>query len=114
MDSIMKPMIAIMMMAMIGGIASSMLATPVVAAEKGTIIINTTPAGAMVSINGVQQGISPITLSVDAGTYSITIQLSGYNDISTSVTVAAGETHTLNASMTLAGGEWTPIDIIWS
>ena len=80
---------------------------------KGHIVINTVPSGATISVNGSTVGASPITVDVDPGSYTILIQSSGYNDATTTVTVAAGETHTLNVSLTATGGR-TPIDIVWS
>ena len=81
---------------------------------KGHIVINTIPSGASISVNGSSIGQSPKTIDVDPGTYAIIINLTGYNDVSTSVIVAAGSTHTLNVSLTLVGSGWTPIDIVWS
>lgn len=81
---------------------------------KGHLIINTIPAGASVSVNGSSIGTSPVTVDVDPGTYAISISLAGYNNASTSVTIEAGSTHTLNVSLTPVGTQWTPINIVWS
>jgi uncharacterized membrane protein len=84
------------------------------ASTKGRMVINTAPAGASIHVNGSNWGTSPLDVEVDPGTYTVLIQLEGYNDISTSVTTEAGVAHTLNVSLTTVGSEWQPIDIAWS
>ncbi len=50
-----------------------------------TIYINTTPEGASVHINNEYIGLSPISKSVDYGTYNVTLTLDGYKQISFTV-----------------------------
>lgn len=113
-DNIMKGMVPLMGVVMIAGVLQTLLAKPAaVAPTKGHIIINTLPTGATISVNGSVVGVSPITVDVDPGSYTVFIQLSGYNSATITVSVTADETHTLNASLTPEGGR-TPIDIVWS
>ena len=59
--------------------------TPV-APVTGILTINSNPAGAKVSINGEQKGITPLQLDqIDAGHYQILLQLNGYKDQQQSV-----------------------------
>lgn len=114
-DNIMKGMVPLMGVVMIAGVLQTLLAKPTEAAPvKGHIVINTLPTGATISVNSNVVGTSPITVDVDAGSYVILIQLSGYNDSTTTVNVVAGETYTLNASLTELSSGRLPIDIVWS
>lgn len=103
--------LSVMMIAVMASVVTGMGAQ---VPDKAHVVVNTTPPGATVIFGGKTVGLSPITIELSAGTYSIQLALAGYNTVTTSVTVSAGETKTLNVTMTLAGGEWTPIDIIWS
>jgi hypothetical protein len=54
--------------------------TPTSASSPGKMDILTSPAGATITVDGVSEGMSPIEgLSVDAGTHSVSIYLSGYD-----------------------------------
>lgn len=61
--------------------------------EKATINIDTTPVKGEVLLNGVSQGIAPVSLSVDPGTYIISFgDISGYTTPSPqTIIVIAGE-----------------------
>jgi ABC-type phosphate transport system substrate-binding protein len=101
------------------GVAAAIVAIlifkkPAQASTTGTIIINTIPAGASVSVDGSSTGVSPLNVDIAPGTHAILIELADYNDVATSVSVVAGSTHTLNVSLTPVGTNWTPIDIVWS
>jgi hypothetical protein len=83
--------------------------------DKGYIVVNTTPPGAAISINGTYAGTSPHTFAVTPGSYSILLQLAGYFDISTSVTVGAGETKTCDPTFVpVSDGGWIPVDVNWT
>jgi hypothetical protein len=71
---------------------------------KGYIVVNTTPSGASISINGTITGTSPGTLDVDPGTYNILVRLTGYNDATRTVSVVSNETKTLNITLTVKSG----------
>lgn len=109
----MSMMFGIMMIAIMASVL-----TGTSGAQAGTtkahVVVNTTPSGATVVFGSTTVGVSPITVELDAGTYSIQLVLAGYNTVTTSVAIAAGETRTLNVTMTEVGGAWTPIDIVWS
>lgn len=48
-------------------------AMPWAAPSTGTVTINSEPSGSPVSIDGAERGHTPLTLSLEAGTYSITV-----------------------------------------
>jgi Predicted permease len=83
----------------ISNATSSSNATPistVTSNNKGTLDITTSPAGATITVDGVSEGVSPIEgLSVDAGTHSVTVYLSGYDPQKEKVEVANSETKKL-------------------
>ena len=72
----------------------------------GSLSITTTPAGAFIFIDGIQRGVSPATIpGLSAGTHTVLLKLDGYQDISTPVTIAAGNTqdYTTSLAMNAAG-----------
>jgi PEGA domain. len=83
----------------ISNATSSSNATPistVTSNNKGTLDIITSPTGATITVDGVSEGVSPIEgLSVDAGTHSITVYLSGYAPQKEKVEVANSKTKKL-------------------
>jgi hypothetical protein len=59
----------------------------------GALTVTTTPAGALILIDGVQRGVSPATIpGLSAGTHTVLLKLDGYQDLSTPVMIAAGKT----------------------
>jgi hypothetical protein len=108
----------------IGGIALAGVITAIVLSKRGTegatgkgyIAVNTVPANATVLINGTSVGLSPNTFEVNPGTYTVLIQLNGYYDVTTTVTVGVGETKTCDITLTpvSSGGEWQPMDVQWT
>lgn len=59
----------------------------------GTLSITTTPAGALIFIDGVQRGISPATIpGLSSGSHTVVLKLEGYQDLSSPVTITAGTT----------------------
>jgi len=63
------------------------------APQKGMIEVETVPYGAKIFMNGVYQGISPITISnLLPGSYSLEANLSGYIDDKKKVTMNTGQT----------------------
>ena len=63
---------------------------------KGYLTVNTSPTGALVMVNGVSCGITPVTGCVlSTGSKTVTITKSGYNTITRSVTIAGGQTSDL-------------------
>jgi hypothetical protein len=70
------------------------------AAGTGSLSIITTPAGAAVYVDGVQVGVSPATIpGLAAGAHSIMLTLDGYEQLSSTVTIAAGQTQTYTTGL---------------
>jgi PEGA domain len=58
----------------------------------GTLVVNSEPAGASVSINGVPQGLTPVTVpKVRAGSRVVRVDLPGYQTWSWAVPVVANQ-----------------------
>ncbi|MCD6443214.1 MAG: PEGA domain-containing protein, partial [Thermotogae bacterium] len=68
---------------------------------KGKINITSDPPGAMVFINGVLIGITPVdAYEVDPGYYEVVIIKAGYRVSVKGVSVSAGETEVVNVVLT--------------
>jgi len=90
--------------------ATTIPATTEPPAHYGTISVLSRPSGAMVSLDGATQGITPITLySVPAGSHTILVHLNGYPDYRTTVTVGQSETVSLDVNLEPAATPTTPI-----
>lgn len=75
-----------------------------VTANKGKVFITSTPSAAQIFVNGVNQSkVTPDTLSLDAGTYQITLKKSPFKDTTFSVTVTANQTITRAITMSEGG-----------
>jgi PKD repeat protein len=73
-------------------------------ALSGIIVINSQPAGAMVSLDAAQQGITPITLyRIPAGSHTVLVHLKGYPDNRTAVVVEPERTITIGVDFLQAG-----------
>lgn len=70
--------------------------TPVIkpAAGVGTIKLDGTPRGAMISIDGEARGTLPMSFELSAGNHSITVENAGFAPLKKTVTVTAGQTTT--------------------
>ncbi len=82
--------------------------TPLAQPSTGAISIASTPASASVSVDGVYYGQTPqgnrlLVNSIAAGQHTVTVTLGGYQDYSTTVTVATGQTATVDAVLNAAG-----------
>ncbi|MCK9630892.1 MAG: PEGA domain-containing protein [Methanoregula sp.] len=74
--------------------------TAVLAPERGTLVVNTTPAGANVSLDGTLAGISPVTITnIIPGNLTVEIVKDGYVPIRQEVTIAAGTTSPLEVTL---------------
>jgi hypothetical protein len=59
----------------------------------GSLSVTTTPAGALVYVDGSMMGITPATIPLLAeGPHSITLVMDGYQDLTTTITINAGTT----------------------
>jgi hypothetical protein len=78
--------------------------TPVSGPTTGAIAVTSNPSYASVSLDGVYQGQtepgSPFIISeVAAGTHTVMVRLTGYEDSVSSVTVNSGQTSTVEAAL---------------
>jgi len=76
--------------------------------SSGAISISSTPASASVSVDGVYYGQTPsgnrlLVNNIAAGQHTVTVTLGGYQDYSTTVTVATGQTAMVDAVLNAAG-----------
>jgi hypothetical protein len=80
---------------------SSLMSTrPPVAATTGSLSVITTPAGAYVFIDGAQRGISPATIpGLAPGDHTLLLKMEGYEDLTTSVAVIAGDTQQYSSGL---------------
>jgi formylglycine-generating enzyme required for sulfatase activity len=74
------------------------------APATGTLKVVSTPSGAKVSIDGDAAGATPLTLRKDAGTYVISIELSGYAPVSRQVEIASGKMAVVSEALMQAAG----------
>ena len=65
----------------------------------GTLVINSYPSETGVYINGKYQGITPLTLTLESGTYNIKISKEGYKTYTKTVTIGAKETKSIDATI---------------
>ncbi|MEO0113891.1 MAG: clostripain-related cysteine peptidase [candidate division WOR-3 bacterium] len=73
--------------------------------NTGTLVVNSTPTGATVWINGTNTGhTTNVTFTINPGNYEVKLTLSGYYDWIDTVTVNAGQTTTINATLQQQGG----------
>ncbi len=73
--------------------------------DKGWLSINSTPQGATIWVDGTNSGSqTPAMMEGDPGSYQIKLTLSGYEDWQQDVTITAGETTYVNATLQQQGG----------
>lgn len=65
---------------------------PPVVPKTGVVSITTSPSGAEVYVNGTFKGMSPLTLTLNNGSYTVKVVLEGYESASKSVTISGGKT----------------------
>ncbi len=79
----------------------SVTLNPVQNPTTGAISVISSPSGADVYLNNAFKGLTPLTLnSLAPGSYSVLVQIPGYNDWSSTAEVAAGQTIQLSATLT--------------
>lgn len=67
----------------------------------GKISVTSSPSGAVLYLDGLSKGTTPITVtSVTPGTHTVDLTLTSYQDYHTTVTVTAGQIATLTATLT--------------
>jgi hypothetical protein len=68
---------------------------PVNVPATGALSVTTNPAGATVFIDGTQRGVSPTTIpGLAPGSHTLLLKMTGYNDLTATVTITAGQTAT--------------------
>ncbi len=64
-------------------------------AAWGTLVVQSQPAGATVLADGQRLGTTPMTLSLAPGPHSVTLQRTGYTDLTQAIQMTARQTVTL-------------------
>jgi len=83
--------------------AGSAAAGSIAPGTTGTLSVTTTPAGASIFIDGVQRGVSPADIpGLTPGDHTLFLKLDGYTDLSTPVSITAGETTKYNTGLAAA------------
>lgn len=59
-------------------------------ATAGDLTVDTQPAGAGVAVDGQRRGVTPLTLSLEPGNHTVSVQI-GASEVSRPVTIAAGQ-----------------------
>ena len=68
--------------------------------RTGTLVVESTPSGAAVTVGGAYRGTTPLTLAdVPAGAASVEVRLSGYGSQGRDVVVAGGRSSTVSVGM---------------
>ncbi len=85
--------------------------------QSGIVQITSSPAGANVFLDNVVAGITPLTLpSVNAGTHTLLVSLTGYENYTTSISLGAGQSLQVDAALTPApsptGAGMIPLTIL--
>ncbi|MDD4138502.1 MAG: PEGA domain-containing protein, partial [Methanoregula sp.] len=74
--------------------------TAALPAERGTLIVNTTPSGANISVDGKEAGITPVTLTnLLPGNHTVTLTKDGYVPADQQVAITAGTTYPLTIAL---------------
>jgi hypothetical protein len=77
--------------------------TPV-SQTTGTLAISSSPSGASIFVDGTSKGITPGSLTLAAGTYSLRLSLTSYQDYTANFTITVGQTTTLNPTLIKISG----------
>jgi hypothetical protein len=79
--------------------------------STGALSVTTTPSGAIVMIDGIQRGISPAAIpGLSPGSHTVLLKLDGYADLSSPVTITAGQTQEYSTGLApIAGATSVPI-----
>jgi hypothetical protein len=82
------------------------------AQETGSISISSSPSGAAIYLNGIYKGTTPKTISsVEVGSHTIKLEKYGYEAVTRTVTVRAGETTNTSETLTHLAQETGSISI---
>jgi hypothetical protein len=67
--------------------------------STGTLVVNSSPQGAQVYVDGRYVGNTPLRIGINPGRTDIEVRLDGYETYRTSVVVNPGQTVTINAAL---------------
>ncbi len=68
--------------------------------SEGTLRVESTPSGAEVLVDGVNQGVAPLHVDgLDAGLHQVVVRLAGYEEGRESIRVEGGEVRTLRLAL---------------
>jgi len=77
--------------------------------KTGQLLVTANVSGAKISVDGSSEPnwVTPYSSTIDrpAGTYQVVVSKEGYDNYQQSVTIEGGKTSTVNARLSLAGGE---------
>jgi hypothetical protein len=74
--------------------------SPTFTPGTGTLQVSSSPSGAQLFLDNVYMGVTPITLTqVTAGSHTVLLKLSGYQDWQVTAQVAAGQTTPVTATL---------------
>jgi len=75
-------------------------ASAATAAKTGSVLVDTRPQGAKVTVDGKAYGVTPLTVgALSVGRHTVRIELDGHQPIVASVTITAGTTQKLTRSL---------------
>ena len=84
-----------------GAVAPSGAGPAAAVATTGSLVVESRPAGAEVTVDGRRRGVTPMTLDRMApGTHTVTLSLTGFRPVTATVRVVAGERARAAASLT--------------
>ncbi len=72
---------------------------PPATSKTGTLSISSTPSVATVYINNQNKGTTPLTLTLNEGTYSVRLTMDGYEEYTENNTIQSAKTSTVQAQL---------------
>lgn len=82
---------------------------PAVPPTAGSLSVTTNPAGAMIFIDGVQRGVSPMVVpGLAPGSHTLLLKMNGYNDLTVTIPITSGQTATYTADLPLPASPSLP------
>jgi PEGA domain/Stigma-specific protein, Stig1 len=67
--------------------------------ELPMLSIGSVPSGAAVTVDGTGRGITPVTIALYPGSYTVVLSLDGYRDYTTTVTLVEGQNEAIEARL---------------
>jgi hypothetical protein len=73
---------------------------PAALSSTGSLSVATSPAGAVIFVDGVQRGVSPATIpGLTPGSHTLLVTMNGYADLTVPVTIRAGQTQAYTTAL---------------